>query len=353
MQEAKALLEKLLAFEVEGNFPLYLHEFPRCADTQLSSRILPVFFYLLRDFPAVLGETLFIKLQKVAKDVVLHLEKQTLSLPAKARLLAFQGRFLQDMWKPETVEQAAQWCLCSQMTGQSIDAMAQFWDPNLCVFVGPCKERWQEGFEPMVSLLDLFMGEYYKQFSARAINAHLVHLQAALVYPFSDAPIKQEAASFKALIAPEKKQCFTLYFGDENKTHSLVCEAKKGKWEIVEEEKNRFLLCYGYEETLPGEEEAVEFALYLDADPAMQILVGSQKATVFHSHDCIHVFVGEKKLQIQFQAENGVFMGHISQADRSLQKKQDLCTSYDWKLGFRTVQRPLQAEAFIRIDCNL
>ena len=35
IQEGKALLEKLLAFEVDGNFPIYLHEFPKCADSRL------------------------------------------------------------------------------------------------------------------------------------------------------------------------------------------------------------------------------------------------------------------------------------------------------------------------------
>ncbi|MBS0627500.1 MAG: hypothetical protein JSS09_04745, partial [Verrucomicrobia bacterium] len=56
IQEGKVLLDKLLNFEVEGNYPVYLHEFPSCVDSQLSSHLLPILFYLTRDFDFALGD---------------------------------------------------------------------------------------------------------------------------------------------------------------------------------------------------------------------------------------------------------------------------------------------------------
>src|ERR1700733_5507295 len=39
--EGKTLLGKLLAFEVDGNFPIYLHDFPECKDRDFSLTLLP------------------------------------------------------------------------------------------------------------------------------------------------------------------------------------------------------------------------------------------------------------------------------------------------------------------------
>src|SRR5689334_5032749 len=47
--EGKELIIRLLAFQaVDGNFPTYLHDFPRCFDFQMSLKIAPIFIYLLR-----------------------------------------------------------------------------------------------------------------------------------------------------------------------------------------------------------------------------------------------------------------------------------------------------------------
>ena len=46
MNEGKKILEQLLSFQVDGNFPIYLHEYPRCYDRFQSMSILPVFYWL-------------------------------------------------------------------------------------------------------------------------------------------------------------------------------------------------------------------------------------------------------------------------------------------------------------------
>lgn len=351
VQEGKILLEKLMAFEVEGNFPVYLHEFPKCLDSQLSSRILPPLFYLLRDFSAILGEALFERLHKTASNIKAYLygTLDKLSMGAKSRLFAFDGCFNADMWEPETPSQWAEYCLCCQMSGLLPSKAIAYWDSNFFTFIGPCKERWQEGLEPMVTLLDLFMGEYYRKFSVRALLPNIVHLQASLVYPFLEEGNLQEGSPFTALISPEKKQCFTLYFGSQARTHSLVVEAKKGQWDIASKEEGVFRLVYTYDQQIPSEEDNVECALYVNEDPECKIFVNEVKATVFHKEDTVHVLLGGKDVQIQFSSEEGAWMGHISHANRSFQKSHSSYATHDWKIGWRTIRRPAQAKVFLDI----
>jgi hypothetical protein len=351
IQEGKSLLERLIAFHVQGNFPCYLHEFPHCADLQYSSRILPPLFYLLRDYRIALGEDLYAKLERLAKDITLYLQsiQETLSSSAKARLIAFLGEFKPDMWRPETPAQWGEYCLFLQMNEKSLLPSAANWDPSLFVFTGPSKERWQEGFEPMVTLFDLFMGELFQSFSPRALSSHLVHLQASFVYPIQEtiAPIK--GSFFKAIASPETRQRFTLYFGDQEKTHALTLESKKGSWQIQEETLGVFLLQYAYDREHPTEDEAVECSIYLDADPKSAIFVNGEKATVFYSKDVIQAFFKNIALDICFVTEGVNAMGHISYGNRSFQKKQDPYFSYDWKLGWRTIRRSQEASLQLRI----
>ena len=62
IQEGKALLERILAFEVSGNFPLYLHDYPSCHDPKLSS-----YFLFGQLFPPS-APAFFIFLQKIKKS---------------------------------------------------------------------------------------------------------------------------------------------------------------------------------------------------------------------------------------------------------------------------------------------
>ena len=74
--EAKAILERLLAFEVNGSFPVYLHEYPHCRNRALSLEILPVFVHIERLFRSILGESLREKLQDVQKRMFDYLDEE-------------------------------------------------------------------------------------------------------------------------------------------------------------------------------------------------------------------------------------------------------------------------------------
>src|SRR5580693_298520 len=91
--EAKALLEKLLSFEVDGNFPIYLHDFPQCKDRSLGLSLLPIFHWALADFKVALGEPLAMHMEMLIGRVLSHGYKmhsqRPLSKPDEFRLKSY------------------------------------------------------------------------------------------------------------------------------------------------------------------------------------------------------------------------------------------------------------------------
>jgi hypothetical protein len=319
IQEGKALLEKLLAFEVEGNFPVYLHEFPKCMDSRLPFQILPVFTYLLKDYSLALGDVWTRKIKAL-------LERMTALLN------------LQETNPPRSPEEWAKFIIQLQMKDEPFPEDKVLWNSKLGVFIQGCHQRWQEGYEPAVTLFDLFMDQCGK----RALNSdHPVHLKAALVQPWKKQSPKAVDDPFVALIDEKERQCLTFYWGSLERVHSLVLEAKKGTW-TIQESVNQWICTYSYDELVPSEEESMEWAFYLDDSTDHNILISGQKATLFHPDDVVSI---ESQgvtvlLQVQVDSSQGTWTGHISKGDRSFQKSKTLpYGGYDLKMGWRTLQR--------------
>lgn len=350
IQEGKALIARLLPFAVGGNFPVYLHEYPRCIDNELSSEVLPPLFYLLKDFSSVLGEELLTSLKDIQNKIVHYLQaKSPISNAAKSRLLAFLGEFALDSWEPEGPSALAQWCICAQMMGLSIDKVAKQWDPQRACFVGEAAIRYQEGMESAVTILDLYMGQYYQKWSHRALEPSVVHMRAAIIQQMEDKSIEAFKSPYTLIIEKEKRQCLTLYFGDSSCTHSLVVEAKKGKWESISEEEGLVTLVYEPEETFPAEEESQECAIYVDAHPSLSLQVLGAKATTYRANEEVTIDSSFCKIGIAFRGEAGEWIGHILKGNRSYQKKTEGYSAYDWKLGWRTLRREPKAKVYIRL----
>src|SRR5690242_7429818 len=67
--EAKALLERLFAFQALEGFPIYLHEFPQVKSRKLEQKLAIVAQFFLRDFSSVLGDFLRSKLELLIRPV--------------------------------------------------------------------------------------------------------------------------------------------------------------------------------------------------------------------------------------------------------------------------------------------
>lgn len=349
--DAKALLEKLLAFEVDGNYPIYLHDFPQCKDRSFSLDLLPVFHWILADFRPALGEPLACRLEMSIGRILSHGYKmhaqRPLSKSAEFRLKSYFEPHAAPDWTPQSPEEWAEALISLQMAqsrGVSLAAplleMAlQKWDPQLCAYIGPQNYEKQE---PAVTLFDLFMGHYFGRYSRRALEARRVHLLSSLVHSFDDPKAEVSMASFRHAIAPGSSQPYALYWGSAAQLHSLSFDPQKAQCTIARTDTAIEITIELPSRTFQAGEDAIESAFFLNLHPAHQIQVGNAKATTFQLGDKIALATEGAKMCLEFHLEEGEgrFFGHISRANRPNQKGKNLkFEAFDWQIALRTICR--------------
>ena len=187
--EGKSIIEKLIPFEVKGNFPTYLHSYPQIGDPYLNLRLLPIFFWIVTDFGHVIGG-LKQSLEACIERIVAQSDPQ--SNWAKFRLAAFEGKVGP---LPQSLTEWSEGLVSLQMAekrgadiGESLSAAFKLWHPELSLYIGPSTQRNQHGHLPEVTLFDLFMCEWQKRFSERTSKLKTVHLQGSLIRPLNYEP---------------------------------------------------------------------------------------------------------------------------------------------------------------------
>ena len=331
--EAKLLLDKLLSFEVEGNFPLYLHEYPLCKDRTLGLEILPVLHFLLQDFAPLLGECVS-RLETLRSRVLAHANKMHAERPLPAAL-EVRLRASCKNWEPKTPEEWAHGLITYQM-GMALDEFLhralQKWDPSLCLYLG---EQSQRGEEPEVTLLDLFCGHYYSHYSKRALQPHPSHLRAALIQPFP-----QEAPSLSSAIQLQLSSPLVLHWGSSEKLHSFCIEVRKNA--LIKQEGE-----LQWEVALPpkednGNQEEIELAFFVNVEAFPTFKVCAKKASTFQLGDPIEFSSAgfSFTLTVTFEEGEGKFFGHLLRGNRAAQReKEPLYATYDAQVALRSIYR--------------
>ena len=307
--EAKALLEKLLRFQVEANFPVYLHEYPQCTHTYLGSYILPVLETILEKFHPVLGD-------ECKRKIALAL------LGLRSTKNAFVTK------PPKT---AYEWGEALLFKTVSEKEALKVWNPGLCAYTGlmQCYEK----AEPAVTFLDLYMGQRFERFSKRALEDHPLHLSAALLDPNFDEIL--ESTSLEPCYAGT-----TFMWGSPEFLHTLFCHPKKSRLAL---EENRYV--FQLAEEIPGEEEHLhEIAFYLPVHQDNHIFVNGKKATTFQMQDQVTIVSGAMTLSLSFKVIEGEgrFFGHISRRNKPHQlalRGEKMYAAYDWQISMRTLER--------------
>jgi hypothetical protein len=324
--EGKALLEKLLAFEVAGNFPIYLHEYPACKNPYLPWQIRPPLYWIHHYFHNLLGEELKGKLKECLERLK----------PAPKESILWADFLIQGQLDKQFDPSPA----------------AAHWHPTLHAFIGT---QPQEKTQPQVTLYDLFMGDLFSSYSKRALQDHPCHLRAALIQPFSETPIpapfpKNYAIHNKA----EEPFAFNLFWGDASHLHSFVCPRKKASISVSESLTFTFTL----PDELPEEgEKRIEIPFFCDSAPDIELFVNEQKSTTFQLGDEVTIRSKTLVLKLVFElvTGKGTFFGQLFRGNRPMQ----LCTdgenryeAYDWVIGLRTVKRtgPCTLQATLRIE---
>lgn len=355
--EGKALLEKLLAFHIDGQFPIYLHEYPLCKDRCLAINLIPALFWIYNDFQAVLGEELKAKLLSVLSQIVIAGKKIHAERPLpkgiEMKLRAFKKDVDFSSFKPTSAQEWADFLIAYQMVGKDnlapLSDLMQDWDPTLLAYVGPQRFQKQYQEEPLLSLYDLFMGQLGGAYPKRVKKTHPIHLQAALVQPFvSSLPpsVNQEELSYAFCKQEEPQDPFTLLWKEGDHLHSLICACKKGTLDVKKAESSAELT-FDFSEELPKEgQEQIEFSLFCNlhnenTDSQNQILIEGKKATTFQLFDCVEILSNKMKIELRFVCQ-GVVFGHLLRANRPSQEKvkaAPLFAVYDWQIALRTIKR--------------
>jgi len=311
--EGKALIERLLAFQVDdGNFPVYLHDFPRCWDFHLGAKIAPILIRVLHDFGTVLEIEYREKLEHSLKKI-----DQT--VPSK--LL------------PKSAQEWLLWLVSEQIHHQNGIYPIPY-NSELQVFIGDSLP--QEKGEPQPQSIEYVLAEK-SGFNKRLLRDHPNQIYAALLFPFSS--LKEQAAVVQPIAGG------ILWKGDS--LHSLYYS--KGM-----QEKDRILFSLP-EEVDTGRNDLFEAAFYCDISPEVSICINDQKGLVFHFGDIISIQTPVLRIDLRFELleGDGDFCGHISRSNRPNQiacrgaHKHD---AFDWQIGLRTLRRsgPCTIAAFIR-----
>lgn len=348
--EARALLEKILAFECEGNFPVYLHEYPECRDKTLSLHLLPVFYWIERDFGGLLGEELRERLSGVMQRVAQYGKSSQLSRTAAWKLHAFLFPQVPLEVAVQSAVEWGEWLIALQMMlpaviEQQISLALESWHPTLLADTGSPRAPFQEGEQPAVTLYDLFMGYFLQSYSQRALRDHPVHLRAALIQPFS---LDRNAGQKEPLLLqvhPEEEIALRLLWGDAEHLHSLVCPRKKSQIVVEKISEDAVDLIFHLPEQLPEDGEGrVELALFCDHHPETTVCVNQGRANTFQLGEPLEILTPKGKVALTFslQEGEGVFFGHLSFANRPSQllcKGENQFEAYDWQISVRTARR--------------
>jgi hypothetical protein len=380
---AKGLLEKLLHFQgIDGNFPVYLHEYPVATDHYLSVQLLAPFYWIFQGFQQILGNELKNKVESSFIKLIKH-SLQTASMKNPPFVIRFQiacgalaiGKLLglkdvemdgekflkefntitKEWFQPRSLSDLL---AALQMITNTIESpFALFWDhifliwhTGLNAYSGPSVLEYQSGLEPEVTLYDLYMGYFSGKFSKRALKDSAVHLQAALIQPLDkqlDDSIKEnwngniEDSSFsvvskekysfafieqREVLNPAKDKGFSpfkLIWGGSDRLHTLTTEGGNSKNISFSESQGvlEFLFHLSEVPELEDKEKSREISFYFDLFDKSSVKIEGFSATTFKLGEKIDVNVDGFKFSLKFELVQGEgqFLGHFMRGNRPSQ----------------------------------
>lgn len=407
INEAKVLLSSILSFQnnESKNFPIYLHEYPSCKNSQLPFKILPVFTFIIKQFESVLGEKL---LQKLKHSIFLLIQfgldycsKGFLRIEHKfilsASIYSFQKVLgpelskdaevilesidIHDLEKkvfyPHSLGDILTACqMFSPLFEKFPLEFFKFFTPSLGLYTGPLLQIVYEGPEPQVCLYDYHCASISGVYSNRILNENISLLYASLVQPYKnklfqenvirlsgaldnkpwnyirnlnysvssiDIPLNKEDSNWKTS-AP-----FCLSWGDLSFVQTLMLQS--GNYQtiktVIDEHKITIQLELSENFDLEDKEKKNEVILWLSKHPETVVTIQDQKATTFKIHDTLFIHSNQLKLKITYKLLEGDIqvLGHVMPGNRPSQMahlKKVNYEAYDWQILLRTLRRTSQ-----------
>lgn len=350
VQEGKKLLARLYAFQSPtGNFPLYIHDFPRCYSPILPLRIAPLLKQLMATFSHVLDEE-FKKQTLQVIDRMLECAKnrrmeKNYSPLWERRYLALQG-FKTEMCSHETSDDWAEELITEQILQDSLEPVTRLIHPLLGIYAGPASKEAQENSQPRLTLLDAWAhpGKIGPQ--------HPLHLSLAALIPttinstFWSGSVGnweiRQTERYALSFAPQCSNDLALrlmWLG--NHIHSLVIPTINAHLTLSENQKTMHIDFDLPELTDILDNDFFEIELFCDISDETKIFIEGKKASTFYLGEMVKIETPELSLHFSFQIEagDGDFCGHISRGNRPFQTAKSDLAAYDWRIGLRTLRR--------------
>lgn len=367
--EAKAIIEKMLSFQApDGNYPVYLHEFPVCYDDCQSIRLLPVLYWILKDYQTVLGLELKSKLENALEGLLefalqLDIRKK---LPIPFRILLFAALHAYGSYKNDTdraeagerglaeiasnldqyeqfsTQKLGQMLIGLQMVYESLarSPFHKFWDYLVLTwcqksnaYCGPAFCEWQLGSYPKGGIYDIFMRFFSIAEHYPFDNQHFF-LAAALIRPSEDIiesvyPLNKEGAFGEArwLIHKNENYCYSViakkepvkpeeqpgfYFfrmvwGLKNNCHTFACQEGQTTLTKFTQMQNGLALEFLLPEQVQAEirEKARELDFYLSIETESKVLVSDLVANTFTLDDRITIIKDGLHIDLWFDLLEG------------------------------------------------
>ena len=332
--EGRSLLERLLAFQgKDGNFPVYLHEFPKCRDASMSLKIAPLFVQIMRRFGSLLGAELKENMARSIELAIQFAADKELAPVWKHRYQALCNQ--SSHFSPSFQEEWFEWIVSQQLLGQDIGQVP--YDRTLQVFLGGME--FQEKGEPAVWPIEWALAES-DGFSKRLLHDCAAVIRAAALFPFEHTPCISPD-SYAVVVGPQGVRW--LWQGE--RLHSLSAPGAHLCGDEIQ-----FVLS-GPPDC--GKGAVIEAALFCNLSPETNVLIEGVQGTIFRLGDLIQIAAGDKIFEVQFELAEGEgdFIGQISRANRPAQTaaKGDLRYEvFDWQIGIRTLRRSVECRLSAR-----
>lgn len=290
--EAKDLVERLLHFQTpDGNFPIFLHDYPRSWDLLLALKIAPVLLYLLREFSPVLGETLKGKLEQ-ALQRALQRRKEHSPLWEMRYQACIGGPHIS--YQPSTKEEWFEWLINRQLVQAEASSLPYHRKLQRLISDG--------GLEPHP--IEWLLAESDGH-TPRLLQDHPAQLYTALLWPVSQEPESEE----QEFVAYSTREGFRLLWDE----HDLFLPG-------------------GKEVTIPlgnDPERGDLFEVEAFVDLGVNISLAGKRGTVFALGEPLWIETDRFRLTLQFSLKegSGEFCGHISR------------TQNQWRIALRTLRK--------------
>ena len=382
-EKGKKIVEKLLHFQSEnGNFPVYLHDYPHCQKLFYSLRVLQPLYWIIKDYSNVLSEDLTRSaLNSFEKALTYCLAKEkeikpsynqrvllySISLGAKRHLSlnikedvekdleALSQKCDQVSWLiPKDIAQLLAAidigydCLLQSPWLMFLGHLKNTYSLNMHSYIGPALREYQLNEKIEFTPYNLYM-DLLNPNEAPIRDPSLYHLYSALIKPFD--------FDFSDIEEVDLLKDSTLKVGDGYSiaTTNKSMDFEKGYFplKVVLQDKFLYSLCMqkpkgdvSFVETECGIE--IEVDCYDDFESLSFFLskYGNEKftdekirrATTFSMGEKTYIHLSNKRICIEFIAHSQKALAHLMRSNRQSQIDNKTNLPYDWHFYLRPIQ---------------